>query len=197
MKIVKVGDSQSAACSHCQSFERVTFQLRTVPFSDGIGFVENVLVGVCDRCDSVAVLPHQSAPVVKKQMDAQRKPVESRVPAHLVDILNLASVEISGSTAFVPGLLKFYIHSLSNDDISPRDIPRYLLSDLARGRAQKRISIKGRLVAKDLDRLKAITKIKTTSELMKGVVLKINDDVLVKKKTGLIKQLKNVVAATM
>ena len=129
-------------------------------------------------------------------MDAQRTPVESRVPAHMVDILNLASVELSGSTEFVPGLIKFYIHSLSNDDISSRDIPKYLESELAKGKSQKRISIKGRLVAEEIGRLKEITSIRSTTEVIKAVVLKINDDVLVKKKIGIIKQLKNIVAAT-
>ena len=36
----------------------------------------------------------------------------------------------------------------------------------------------------------------STTEIIKVVVLKINDDVLVKKKTGMIKQVKNIVAAT-
>ncbi|MFC1777441.1 hypothetical protein ACFL3I_08875 [Pseudomonadota bacterium] len=197
MKILRVGDTQKAACSECKSFVTVTFKLRTVPFSDGIGAVKNVLVGVCDRCDCVAVLPHQSTPVVKKQMDAQRKGLESRVPAHMVDILNLASVELSGGTEFVPGLIKFYIHSLSNNDISARDIPAYLESELAKGKSQKRISIKGRLVTEEVDRLKKITNIRSTTDLLKAVVLKINDDVLVKKKTRTIKQLKNIVSATV
>ena len=197
MKILRVGDTQKAACSDCKSFVTVTFKLRTVPFSDGIGAVKNVLVGVCDRCDCVAVLPHQSTPVVKKQMDAQRKGLESRVPAHMVDILNLASVELSGGTEFVPGLIKFYIHSLSNNDISARDIPAYLESELAKGKSQKRISIKGRLVTEEVDRLKKITNIRSTTDLLKAVVLKINDDVLVKKKTRTIKQLKNIVSATV
>ena len=196
MKILKVGDTQKAACNHCRGFVQVTFKLRTVPFSDGVGAVKNVLVGVCDRCDCVVVLPHQSTPVVKKQMDAQRAALESRVPAHMVDILNLASVELSGGTEFVPGLIKFYIHSLSNNDISSRDIPKYLDSELAKGKSQKRISIKGRLVAEEIDRLKEITSIRSTTEIIKAVVLKINDDVLVKKKVGMIKQLKNIVAAT-
>ena len=197
MKILRVGDTQKAACSDCKSFVTVTFKLRTVPFSDGIGAVKNVLVGVCDRCDCVAVLPHQSTPVVKKQMDAQRKALESRVPAHMVDILNLVSVELSGGTEFVPALIKFYIHSLTNNDISSRDIPAYLESELAQGKSQKRISIKGRLVTEEVDRLKKITNIRSTTDLLKAIVLKINDDVLVKKKAGTIKQLKNIVFATV
>lgn len=197
MKIVKVGDTQKAACHQCRRFEDVTYKLRDVPFSDGKGVVKNVLVGVCDCCDSVAVLPHQSTPVVRKQLQTQRRALESRVPAHMVDILNLASVEISGGTEFVPSLMKFYIHSLSTNDISPRGLSKYLGSELARGKSQKRISIKGRLVAKDFGQLKRITKINSTTDLIKGVVLKINDDVLVNKKLKTIKVLKNIVAATI
>ena len=79
MKIVKVGDTQNAACHKCRHFEHITYKLRDVPFSDGAGLVKNVLVGVCDCCDSVAVLPHQSAPVVKKQLETQRRSLESRL----------------------------------------------------------------------------------------------------------------------
>ncbi len=80
MKILKVGDTQKAACNICKSFVIVFFKLRNVPLSDASGIVKNVLVGVCDRCDSVAVLPHQSTPAVKKQLEVQRKALEIRVP---------------------------------------------------------------------------------------------------------------------
>ena len=115
----------------------------------------------------------------------------------MVDILNLASVEISGGTEFVPGMMKFYIHSLSTSEISPRGISKYLNSELAKGKSQKRISIKGRLVAADFGHLKKITNINSTTNLIKGVVLKINDDVLVNKKPKTIRALKNIVAATI
>jgi hypothetical protein len=197
MKIVKVGDTQKAACHQCSRFEKVTYKLRDVPFSDGKGLVKNVLVGVCDCCNSVAVLPHQSTPVVRNQLETQRRSLESRVPAHMVDILNLASMEISGTTEFVPGLMKFYIHSLSTNDISSRGLSKYLGSELAKGKSQKRISIKGRHVAIEFGQLKQITKISSTTDLIKGVVLKINDDVLVNKNPKTIKALKNIVAATI
>ncbi len=87
MKIIKVGDTKKAACNSCKSFEKITFKLRDTPFSDGSGIVKNVLVGVCNRCDSVAVLPHQSTPAVKRQLEVQRKALESRVPAHMIDML--------------------------------------------------------------------------------------------------------------
>ncbi|MGS2724643.1 hypothetical protein ACVBEJ_12945 [Porticoccus sp. GXU_MW_L64] len=195
MKIFKVGDSQKAICESCGSLENATFALRDVPFSDGSGMVKNVLVGVCDRCDEVSVLPHQSMPVVKKQLEEQRKPIESRVPAHMLDILNLASAEIGVSPDFVPYIMKFYIHGLAADEKAARNMANYMTSELATGKAEKRLSLKGRKIYEDLSLLKAISNISSTTELIKSIILKINDDILVKKKPSPIKQLKNIAAA--
>ena len=75
MKILKVGDSKQLVCTNCNSFQEITFKLRDISFSDGRGIVKNVLAGVCNSCDSVAVLPHQSSPVIKKQMEMLFLPV--------------------------------------------------------------------------------------------------------------------------
>lgn len=196
MKILKVGDTKKAACNTCESFQDVTFQLRDTPFNDGSGIVKNVLVGVCDKCDSVIVLPHQSTPAVKKQLEKQRKSLESRVPAHMIDILNLASDKLGGGTEFVPSIMKYYIHALSNNEISSNNISRYLNSDLAKGVAQKRISLKGRHLEEELVLLKELIDIESTTDLLKIVVLKINDDVLVNERPKPMSQLKNIMAAT-
>jgi hypothetical protein len=195
MKIFKVGESQKAACEKCQSFENATFKLRDVPFSDGKGIVKNVLVGVCDKCDSVTVLPHQSTPAVKKQYEAKRKPVEGRLPAHLIDILNLATLEIGASTDFVPSLMKYYIHSLATNEKTAKNISRYLKSDLAIGKAEKRLSLKGRQIYDELDLLKSLAHIENTTDLLKSIILKINDDVLIKRKPKSIENLRNIMAA--
>jgi len=195
MKIFKVGDSQKSICENCRSLENATFTLRNVPFSDGRGIVKNVLVGVCDKCDEVSILPHQSTPVVKKQLEAQRKPIESRLPAHMLDILNLASSEICGSIDFVPHLMKFYIHSLVADEKAASKIAKYLTSDLAVGKAEKRLSLKGRKIYDDVDTLKSIANINNTTDLIKSIILKINEDVLIKKKPRPIQQLRNIAAA--
>ena len=197
MKILKVGDTKKAACNTCESFQDVTFQLRDTPFNDGSGIVKNVLVGVCDVCDSVAVLPHQSTPAVKKQLEKQRKSIESRVPAHMIDILNLASDKLGGGTEFVPNIMKYYIHALSNNEISSNNIARYLNSDLAKGVSQKRISLKGRHLEDELKMLKELINVESTTDLLKIVVLKINDDVLVNERPKPMGQLKNIMAATV
>jgi hypothetical protein len=67
MKILKVGDTQRTACNNCESFQDVTFQLRNINYlSDRSEVVRDVIVGVCDACDSVIVLPHQSVSTIKK-----------------------------------------------------------------------------------------------------------------------------------
>lgn len=68
-------------------------------------------------------------------------------------------------------------------------------SDLARGKAQKRISLKGKQVSDDSEIIKASADIPNTTDVMKAGVLKINEDVLVHPKIQVIKELKNVAAA--
>lgn len=197
MKILKVGDTRKVACNHCQSFEYATFKLRSVPFSDGSGVVNNVLAGVCDKCDTVTVIPSQSTPAIKKQLESQRRSIEIRVPAHMIDILNLASCELSGSIDFVPNLMKFYIHALSVDDIKLTESPLEILkSELVKGQSQKRLSLKGKMIANDIEQLKKIINITKTSDLLKVVISKIYDDILIKKDNKQILNLKNIVAAT-
>lgn len=195
MKIFKVGDSQKAICENCRSLENATFALRDVPFNDDSGVVKNVLAGVCDKCNQVSILPQQSTPAVKKQLEAQRKPIESRLPAHMLDILNLASAEIGGSIDFVPHLMKFYIHSLTADEKAASKMATFLASDLAVGKAEKRLSLKGRKIYDDVDAIKAFSHIENTTDLIKSVILKINEDVLVKKKAQPIQQLRDIAAA--
>lgn len=196
MNIVKVGDSQKAACGECQSFQPVTFALRDVPFSDDSGLVKNVLVGVCDTCDAVAVLPHQSTPAVQKQLQVQRKALESRVPAHMIDILNLASTALSGGTEFVQSLVKYYIYALAVGDMSLEGFTESLKHDLAQGKAQKRLSLKGRKVGEQVETLKALTELSSTTDIIKGIVLKIHQDVLVNKDEDTLCRLRSIVAAS-
>lgn len=72
MKLFKIGDVQKVACENCKAFVNATFVLRDVPLSDGSCIVENVLVGVCNQCDSVIVLPQQESELVKSAIAKAR-----------------------------------------------------------------------------------------------------------------------------
>ena len=195
MKIVKVGDTARAACDTCKKFVGITYRLRDVPLSNGVGTVKDVIAGVCDQCDSVCVLPHQSVPAVAETISRARKPVEGRVPAHMIDILRVASVAVGGGSDFVPQLVKYYIHKMAQEDISSAQVARLLQTELAAGKAQKRISLKGRSVFDDVELVKSRTRLKTTSDILKGAILKINVDILQKKNKQSIKTLENIAAA--
>jgi hypothetical protein len=195
MKIVKAEDKSTAACQACKKVSDVTYRLRDVPLSDGSDIVKDVLVGVCDVCDDVCVLPHQSVPKVSKTIEKHRKPIDSRVPAHMLDILNLASAEVGGGSDFVPHLMKYYLHALAVNEMSSGRLARYLSSDLASGKSQKRISLKGRRVSEDIEKVKELTNLSNTSDIVKSVILKINDDILQKKSKRPIKALEGIAAA--
>ncbi|MDH3974567.1 MAG: hypothetical protein OEV42_09855 [Deltaproteobacteria bacterium] len=195
MKIIKVGDKGKAACDKCAAFVSVTYDLRDVPFSDGSGTVSKVLVGVCDQCGHVCVLPHQSTPLVKRQLEKQRKSIEARIPAHLVDILNLASEEVGCNTDFVQSMIKYYLHALASKKISPGKLADYLKSDLAKGPSIKRISLKGQHLHEDIMALKSLTHLKSNADLIKSVILKIYDDILQNKRSRPMHDLKGIAAA--
>lgn len=195
MKIFKVGDSKQAICEHCGSIRNATFRLRDVPLSDGSGVVKKVLVGVCDHCNEVCLLPHQSTPAVKAQLDAQRKAVESRLPAHILDILNLAAFELGGTTDFAPNLMKYYIHRLASDPVKARRLSSLLQSELAQGKAEKRLSLKGRQIKADVEKLKTTVQLEKTADLVKSVILLINEDVLINRQPAHLKELRGIFAA--
>jgi predicted DNA-binding protein YlxM (UPF0122 family) len=132
---------------------------------------------------------------VSKQLSAQRKALESRLPAHMIDILNLATAELGGSTDFIQHLMKYYIHLLVSDEKQAGTLANYLNSDLALGKADKRLSLKGCKIYDEVDSLKSTTHISSTTALMKSIILKINDDLLVKRKTEPTAQLKHLIAA--
>ena len=195
MNIVKVDDTSRAACDTCKKIVGITYRLRDVPLSDGAGTVKDVIAGVCDQCDSVCVLPHQSVPAVAETISKTRKPVEGRVPAHMIDILRMASGEVGGGSDFVPQLVKYYIHKMAHEDISTAQVARLLRTELASGRAQKRLSLKGRCVFDDVELVKSRTHLKTTSDILKGAILKINVDILQNKNKKTIKTLEGIAAA--
>ena len=76
-KIYNIGDKGKAACDKCGKFTPITYCLRDVPLSDSsYGIVDNILVGVCDICDSVITMPNQSTPQVKEKLSLIRETLE-------------------------------------------------------------------------------------------------------------------------
>ncbi len=115
MRIVKEGDKGQAICEECRKMVTYTYKVRDVPYGDDhqeIGLISSLLVGVCDECGELVVTAPQSTPQIRDALTAHRKPVELRLPRHLIDILNLsaAKLEAENPSAMTSFLLRYFLH---------------------------------------------------------------------------------------
>lgn len=74
MKLYKVNDKLRGICARCREIRSATLTERDVPLRSGKGIVHDVLVGVCDVCDMVILVPPQSTPRIQETVivDADR-----------------------------------------------------------------------------------------------------------------------------
>lgn len=95
MKLLLEGDHGTALCEHCQQVVATTYVRRNVPFSDGEGEAKDILVGVCDVCDTILAIPAQSTPAIKHARKPQLTPIEARLPAVYLDVLDSAMFSVT------------------------------------------------------------------------------------------------------
>ena len=102
MRFFIEGEKGQALCHPCGGLVATTFIRRDVPFSDGKGSAQNILVGVCNHCEQVLVIPAQSTPAIRDARQKDVKPIEASLPAIYLDVLDLAAytVDNRASTEF-------------------------------------------------------------------------------------------------
>lgn len=204
VKLFRDGEKGSAICSDCSKIVSTTFKRRDVPFIDGKGIAEGILVGVCDECGQVVSIPAQSTPAIAESRSRALKSVEVRLPAIYLDVLDLAafSIERSASSEFRKGMLCYYLHDLAQD---PRGIQRvrsayqkslrdYLCTNdgMPKKRFSMKVSEKLKLEILQLEEASELT----TTELLKSVVISIQHDVLEKPRKNRIKALQYLAIAS-
>jgi hypothetical protein len=199
MKIFKEGEKSKAICSHCGMVETV-FQTRDVPVHGSKTVAKNILAGVCTICDEVVSIPQQSALYVKEALQKDKKPLEIRIPKHLEDILANASLRLVGdySPVVVNFLIRYYIHkSFSSLKERTKLQSIYDKTDLL-----KNVSLSSRLSIRidsklfdEFQDLKLNTEFKNDSELIKAIMLKINNDIVQEKDSKVVDELKDLAIA--
>lgn len=67
--MIKLGDKARAICSKCKQVRPTTYRVRSIAIDNEkvVGQV-NVLTGVCDECNDIVSIPHQSVPDIKAAM---------------------------------------------------------------------------------------------------------------------------------
>jgi hypothetical protein len=122
MKFYEAGDKSKAICESCKALVPTTFQYRDVAFDDGSGCVKDILVAVCDHCDTVVSIPAQSTPAIKRARDAAEIPLEVFLSAREIELLDVAAwrVDPASTTRFRKPLLAYYIRRLASDPDGPK-----------------------------------------------------------------------------
>lgn len=63
------GTKSTAICYKCKSWVSTTYKVRDVPLSDHPEVVvKDIVVGVCDICDSVVTTPPSATPKIRQAM---------------------------------------------------------------------------------------------------------------------------------
>lgn len=197
MKIVKEGDQRQVVCETC-GLITATYRLRDIEFSDGSTTVRNVLAGVCDSCDTVVSIPSQSTAKVRAEYNKVKTSVDVRLPAHYLDILNLAAQIIAPDLpeSFNKPLILYYLHALSSGRYSSTDLHLLLNTDLAKAKSSKRLSLKlNQQSLAEINVLMQSQGLQSNTEVFKLVILKINEDIVQQKALTRLPELRNLAAA--
>lgn len=179
MKIFKLGEKSKGVCSCCKKLVSTTFKLCSIPLSSKKENVDDVLAAACDICGAVVSIPQQSAPRIKEVLNTKKYSIEIRLPIHLLDILLVASdrFEIGNPEHLKDSLIRYYIGQMKSDQKSLKRIKDFSQSDFAKG-ADHRLSLKvNEVIFERLNEIKLKTSL-NKSQIIKALILQINEDVL-------------------
>lgn len=196
MKIYKLNEKSKGICESCKKLVPTTFKLASVPFSNGHGVVDDILCATCDHCETIVSIPQQSAPRIKEAMNTKKHSIEARLPRHLLDILLLASdqFELGSPELLKDSLIRYYIGIAETDKKLLTNIKDFSTSDFAKG-SGFRLSLKVSDAIYDrFEHLRKRTSLNKT-QLLKGLILQINEDILQKPMRKRINELQKVFLA--
>lgn len=198
MKFYVEGEKSRAICSCCEGIVETTFARRDVPFSDGQGEAKDILVSVCDKCGAIVGIPAQSTPSIKAAREAAVVPIEARLPALYIELLDHAmqAITSAAATRHRKIFLSYYIDYLARRKRSSQDAFTWERSknisaklEVKESTYNKRLSLKlNSYIAKELDSLKGERSVSQT-DVLKDVIFQMQNDVVEHPNPELIKEL--------
>jgi hypothetical protein len=143
MKIWKDGDEGRAICPTCERRTSVVYRRRTIKLEAPDVEVSMVLVAVCQECDGIAAIPHQSTPKLRAGIERPTETLNVRVPGHLEDVLGLlADRWAPGARSGMAASLRILLHRFGNDPSFARHVKGFLDDPLVRGTADHDLSVR-------------------------------------------------------
>ena len=179
--LAKEGNTKQAICPHCKDLVNTHAQVRTYHMHERGINVPGVLLNICERCDQVATIPAQSSlRMLEARVPLKEEQLEARIPTHLEDVIYLLAWEFAAPVqAFRPAVLRFYLAELMRDPALAERVRLLAASDLANAPARARVSL--RVPAELLEDARAAARaagIAKDSDLVRGLLLAAQDDVL-------------------
>lgn len=197
MKIFKLGEKSKGVCNECKKLVSTTFKICSVPLSSKKGKVDDILAATCDHCGHVVSIPQQSAPRIKEVLNTKKYSIEVRLPIHLLDILLLASdsFEIGNPEHLKDSLIRYYIGRVESDKQLLKSIKKLSQSDFAKGTGN-RLSLKvNETIFERFEHIMQETSLNKT-QIIKGLILQINEDVLQNPVEDKLNELETVLLAS-
>ena len=190
-KMYSPGDKSRAICEHCAKVVGTTFAYRDMPFDDGSGIVKDILAAVCDLCDAVVAVPAQSVPAIRRVREAAEIPIEVRLPAPEVEILDAAALRIDphATQRFRKAIFTYYLGLLERDPAVLEQVKRGLDDWLCQRNQQPKIPGTSRTPSRRLSfKIAPRTQSKlafvldrtgwSRTNLVRGVVMMVQKDIL-------------------
>jgi hypothetical protein len=198
VKVYHPNDKGTALC-HRDGRVSTTFAYRDLPFRDGRGKAKDILVGVCDTCGDAIVIPAQSTPAISAARKHVEHSMEINVPAFYMDLLDAAATRVASNVTpdFRKRLLIYYVNRYATGLEKPAELARVmkkspLANVVIKGMPKKRLSMK--LSDQASERIATVmdqTKLSKT-ELIKSLVAKINDDIVLPKEPKHLSELTTI-----
>jgi hypothetical protein len=177
--LIRQGDESSAICHKCRKLRPTRFEYRTVRLEKSKIDVPDVLVGVCQTCDTTVTLPHQSTPRLKEARQPAPARIDARIPKELRDVLNALATEFGGSPEpFAGGMFRYYLAMMAHDAVLAKRIGKLADSEFASGTPGGRIAFRldRTLIDDAMAKANAKRDVVDQSGLIRGIIVAAKED---------------------
>jgi hypothetical protein len=181
LKLYQAGDRSAGICESCRHkvTTRMVYQNYTPKGWDVT--VPDVLVAVCDECGEVVGIPHQSTPKIneyRKEKVSSRAGVEARVPRAIAEAIELVTAALGGDAKSVrSAVIRYYLNLAAKDPKVARAIKLGSMKSLAKGKADRRLTVKVQPHQWDLVWIAAkAAGITSKGQLLRGVAVLVAED---------------------
>ena len=177
--LLRQGDESTAICHKCRKVRPTRYEYRTIRLEKSKIDVSDVLVGVCQTCDTTVMLPHQSTPRIKEARQTLPSRIDARIPKELRDVIGMLASEFGGSPEpFAGGMLRYYLAMTAQDSALAKRIGKLANSVVTEGTPGGRIAFRldQSLINDALAKVNAKTDLVDQSGLIRGIIAAAKED---------------------